>query len=173
MIRMDCFTRRASVTRNAGIERPIDEIVAEICVRRRRGEKVQQKDWLKYIGDWIGNNEAVAHLDDMKSGKVLDLEDMKTAFGGIDAVEGRVMQMGFDKESLGTGIVSGVVKGSNACEAGLRDRDEIVCHSRLRDCEANCENKFTMTVKRNGEGMDIEYLPRGDTVVKMWRSIKK
>lgn len=172
MIRMDCFTRRASVARKAGIERPIDEIVADIYVRRGRGEKVQEKDWLKYIGDWIGYDEAVAHLDEMKNGKVLDLEDMKTAFGGIDAVEGQAMQMGFDKESLGKRIMSGVVEDSNAHMAGLKDGDEIFWHSRVRDCEADCLNKFAMTVRRDGQGMDIEYLPRGE-MVKMWRSIKK
>ncbi|RFU72176.1 pdz dhr glgf [Trichoderma arundinaceum] len=51
MIRMDAYTRRASVARNAGILRPIDEIVADISSRRLRGEKVQVKDWMKNLGD--------------------------------------------------------------------------------------------------------------------------
>lgn len=173
MIRMDCFTRRASVARDAGVERPIDEIVADISVRRRKGDKVQEKDWLKYIGDWVGHEEAKRHLDEMKSGKVLDLEDMKTAFGGIDAVEGKMMQMGFDRVSLTNGLVSGVIDGSNASMAGLKDGDEIMWHSRVGECEADCGNKFTVKVRRDGEEREIEYLPREDKVVKMWRSIKK
>jgi hypothetical protein len=161
------------VARKAGVERPIDEMAADISLRRRRGEKVQEKDWLKYIGDWIGHDQAAEHLDDMKSGKVLDLEDIKTAFGGIHAVEGRVMQMGFDKASLANGVVGGLVQASNAHLAGLKEGDEIVWHSRVRDCEADCEHNFTIRVRRDGETKDIEYLPREANMVKMWRSIKK
>ncbi|KAK2609175.1 hypothetical protein QQS21_002257 [Conoideocrella luteorostrata] len=174
MIRMDCFTRRASVNRKAGVERPIDEIVADICKRRRNGEKVQAKDWLKYIGDWIGHDEAAQHLAEMKAGKVLDLDDMRTAFGGsLDATEMPIMQMGFDKMSLQKGIVSGVVEKSAAHVAGLRDGDCIAWHSRVNDCEADCTKNFTIMVSRGGQDVLVGYLPRGDKMVKAWQSVKK
>ncbi|KAL7800163.1 hypothetical protein V8C37DRAFT_364319 [Trichoderma ceciliae] len=114
MIRMDCFTRRASVARNAGVLRPIDGIVADIRRRRLRGDKVQAREWLEYLGHWIGEESAQEHFRRMKSGHVMDLEDMKTAFDGIQPEDQRVLDMGFDQSSLMAGIVSGVVGQSEA-----------------------------------------------------------
>ncbi|OAA36674.1 pdz/dhr/glgf [Metarhizium rileyi] len=173
MICMDCLTRRASVARNTGIERPIDEIVADMGVRRRKGQRVQRRDWLKYMGDWIGYEEARRHLDEVEGGGVLDMDDMKTVFGGIECVDGRVMQMGFDRVSLTEGVVSGVVQGSNADKAGLRDGDEIAWHSTVSECEGNCEKEFTIRVRRNGHVREIRFLPRGEKTVKTWLSVKR
>ncbi|KAJ4857085.1 hypothetical protein T069G_07982 [Trichoderma breve] len=173
MIRMDCFTRRASVARNAGVLRPIDEIVADISSRRRRGEKVQMKDWLKYLGDWIGEEAAEQHFHEMRSGKIMDLEDMKTAFDGIYPDEQRVLDMGFDQSSLADEIVSGVAEHSEAAKAGLMNGDEILWHSRAEYSGTHYEDKFRLVVDRQGKTINIEFWPRSNSVVKSWISKKK
>ncbi|EHK19009.1 uncharacterized protein TRIVIDRAFT_67029 [Trichoderma virens Gv29-8] len=173
MIRMDCFTRRASVSRNAGVLRPIDEIVADISSRRRRGEKVQTKDWLKYLGDWIGGGAAEEHFYRMRSGEIMDLEDMKTAFDGIHPDEQRVLDMGFNLSSLTSGIVSGVVEQSEAAKGGLMKGDKILWHSRTEYCGTHYEDQFRLLVDRDGKTMNIEFWPRGNDVVKSWISKKK
>ncbi|KAK4074537.1 uncharacterized protein Triagg1_5133 [Trichoderma aggressivum f. europaeum] len=173
MIRMDCFTRRASVARNAGILRPIDEIVADISIRRRRGEKVQIKDWLKYLGDWIGEEAAEQHFHRMRSGEIMGLEDMKTAFDGIYPDEQRVLDMGFDESSLAEEIVSGVVEHSEAAKGGLMNGDEILWHSRAEYCGTHYEDKFRLVVDRRGQTINIEFWPRSNSVVKSWISKKK
>ncbi|KAM6482783.1 hypothetical protein HDV62DRAFT_405604 [Trichoderma sp. SZMC 28011] len=173
MIRMDCFTRRASVARNAGVLRPIDEIVADISSRRRRGEKIQMKDWLKYLGDWIGEEAAEQHFYNMRSGEIMDLEDMKTAFDGIYPDEQRVLDMGFDQSSLAEEIVSGVVEHSEAAKAGLMNGDEILWHSRTEYCGTHYEDKFRLVVNRQGKTSNIEFWPRSNSVVKSWISKKK
>ncbi|KAL7795706.1 hypothetical protein V8C43DRAFT_279735 [Trichoderma afarasin] len=173
MIRMDCFTRRASVARNAGVLRPIDEIVADISSRRRRGERVQIEDWLKYLGGWIGEETAEQHFHRMRSGEIMDLEDMKTAFDGIYPDEQRVLDMGFDHSSLAEEIVSGVVEHSEAAKSGLMDGDEILWHSRAEYCETHYEDKFRLIVHRQGKTINIEFWPRSNSVVKSWISKKK
>ncbi|OPB45350.1 trypsin-like serine typically contains c-terminal pdz domain protein [Trichoderma guizhouense] len=173
MIRMDCFTRRASVARNAGVLRPIDEIVADISSRRRRGERIQLKDWLKYLGDWIGEEAAKQHFNEMRSGEIMDLEDMKTAFDGIYPDEQRVLDMGFDQSSLTEEIVSGVVEHSEAAKAGLMNADEILWHSRAEYCGTHYEDKFRLIVNRQGKQTNIEFWPRSNSVVKSWISKKK
>jgi hypothetical protein len=173
MIRMDCFTRRASVARNTGVLRPIDEIVADISSRRRRGERVQRKDWLKYLGDWIGEEAAEQHFYRMTSGEIMDLEDMKTAFDGIQPDEQRVLDMGFDQSSLASEIVSGVVEHSEAAKAGLMNGDEILWHSREEYCGTHYEDKFRLVVNRQGKTINIEFWPRSNRVVKSWVSKKK
>ncbi|KKP02596.1 hypothetical protein THAR02_05284 [Trichoderma harzianum] len=173
MIRMDCFTRRASVTRNAGVLRPIDEIVADISSRRRRGENVQMKDWLKYLGGWIGEEAAEQHFHRMISGEIMELEDMKTVFDGIYPDEQRVLDMGFDQSSLTEEIVSGVVEHSEAAKAGLMNGDEILWHSRAEYCGTHYEDKFRLIVDRQGKQINIEFWPRSNSVVKSWISKKK
>lgn len=173
MIRMDCFTRRASKARNAGVLRPIDEIAADISSRRLRGEKVQTKDWLQYLGDWMGEEAAQEHFDRMKSGDVMDLEDIKTAFDGIQPEEQRVLELGFDHASLVTGTVSGLVEQSEAAKGGLRNGDKIQWHLRLAKCEMQYEEEFRLLVEREGEKVSIEFWPRSDAVVKSWISKKK
>lgn len=170
MNRMDCFTRRASVARSAGVARPIDEMMADISVRRRNGEKVQTKDWLRYLGEWIGDDAAEEHLQNMKAGTVMDLEDMKTSFGGIVPERQKVMEMGFDKHSMDSGIVRGVVKGSQAAQAGLQNGDAIMGTSRPELSEMQPNGKFRMKVNRLGEHLELEFEPRGDVDVQVWQS---
>ncbi|KAM0252810.1 hypothetical protein ACHAQJ_007549 [Trichoderma viride] len=173
MIRMDCFTRRASVARSAGVLRPIDEIVADIRGRRLRGEQVQTKDWLKYLGDWIGEEAAQEHFQRMRSGEIMDLEDMKTSFDGIQPDKQRVVDLGFDESSFTTGIVSGVKEHSEAAKEGLKDGDKIVWHSKLEMRMVQHEEKFYLLVDRDGKRVSIEFWPRSDKVVKGWVSRKK
>ena len=174
MIRMDAFTRRVSRDRDLGVERPIDGIVADICTRRRQGETVQTKDWIKYIGEWLGNGEAEKHFQQMKTGAILDLEDMKTGFGNSLVVEEQnVLEMGFDRASLDDGIVKGAVPESAAVVAGLQNGDKILSHSRLGLCETNYESKFKATLERDGTELQIEYWPRGQKKVRVWQSREK
>lgn len=174
MNRMDCFTRRASVSRDAGVARPIDEIMADISVRRRNGEKVQTKDWLRYVGEWIGDEAAEEHLHNMKSGVLMDLEDMKTTFGGlVPEDQQNVLAMGFDRNSLTTGVVQGLVDRSQAARAGLLNGDSITWIERPELCETHYANKCRMKIVRDGQVINIEYWPRMDKTVKVWQSRKK
>jgi predicted metalloprotease with PDZ domain len=175
MILADAFTRRASVERQAGVESPIDEIVSDICARRRRGEKIQRGDWLRYLAHWVGDGDAQGLMDRMQSGDVLDLDVISTGFGGSLVVEEqRLLEFGFDRESLHSGVVTGVVAGSAAAEAGLQDGDGIVRTTRPELCETHYEAKFKVTVDRGGdEGLDIEYWPRSQEKIRVWQSRKK
>lgn len=171
---MDAHCRRASVKRELGVERPIDEMLRDICVRRRKGEKIQTKDWLRYLGEWLGEDDAAEQFANMKAGQVMDLEDMKSGFGGSLVLEEQhVLEMGFEKESLDAGVAKGVVEGSRAAQAGLRDGDVIVWTSRPESCETNYDSKFRLKVLRDGKEVDVEYWPRGESKVKVWQSRKK
>ncbi|KAK5991146.1 hypothetical protein PT974_09424 [Cladobotryum mycophilum] len=173
MIRMDALTRRASLARNAGVARPLDGIVADICARRRRGEKVQVKDWIKYLADWIGEEAAQKHFDKMISGEMVDLGDVGTAFDGIDPGEQKVMDFGFDRLRYGEKVVQGVEEDSISYKAGLRNGDEVLWHSRPELCETYYKSKFRLLVQRDGKEIKIEYSPRKDEKVRVWQSHKK
>jgi predicted metalloprotease with PDZ domain len=173
VIKMDAYSRWASVDKKAGVLRPIDEMVSDLCVRRRKGEKVQTKDWLQNVGKWIGLEAAEEHFRNMLSGKVMSLEDMKTGFDGLTPQEQSILDMGFDRSSLDSGVVSGVTQGSSAADAGIRDGDVIQWYSRAERCQMQYEEKFKLIVKRGDEDVTLEYWPRTSRKAEVWQALEK
>ncbi len=144
ILKTDSHTRRASRDRNAGVLRPIDEIIAAISVHRRAGGKVQRKAWLHYLAGWIGEADAETRFRDMMAGKVMELGDMKSSFGDIHepvAMDQEVLCWGMDPASFEKGLVHGLVAGSRAEIAGLSEGAGhslahpawIVCHEFQRE----------------------------------------
>ncbi|KAJ6446927.1 Ketoreductase azaE [Purpureocillium lavendulum] len=177
----DALTRRAAASRSPFVERPIDEIVSALCTtrrqRRQQHHRVTTRDWLREVAGWIGEETAAEkHLRDQKDGRIMDFADMgiDTAFGNsLQVCEQNVLEMGFDRESLDTGIVSGLLDGSRAQAAGLRNGDLIVRHSRIEACEWQYERTFEIVVEVGGEERSMEYWPRASRKVRSWQSVKK
>lgn len=179
MLKMDAYTRRASVARGADIPRPMDEVIRELLRRGRRGVgKIQKKEWLEGIAHWLGQEEAERHFQEMleDGGRANELEDMVTSFGttyGPSPVEQEVLEFGFSRQSLEEGAAKGVLEDSRAWEAGLRDGDKISWHSRPETCEIHHESRFKLTVERDGYESDIEYWPRSRRKVKCWQVLER
>lgn len=78
----------------------------------------------------------------------------------------RPYELGFDNASLNgaSKIVRGLVKGSAAAAAGLRDGDEVIAFSDPLDLQRELDKNMVLTVRRGGERLRIEYPPRGEPV---------
>jgi len=177
MLKMDFLTRRAARARGEDVMRPIDDIVAEISVRRRLGESVQTKDWLQYLGHWFDEEAAKTHFENFMDGvgETLELGDLTSSFGASHApvaVEQDVLDLGMDARSFVTKVVSGVVPGSRAELAGVENGDRILWHSRLGACVTNLEKKVRLTVERDGKKIELEYWPRGWTKAPSWQVMR-
>lgn len=102
---------------DSGIERPIDGIVADICIHRQSGEKDQTKDWLRYVADYLGDSAANEGIRQLKEGCLVNLYDMKTAFGGsLISEEQNIFDLGFDSSSLENKVVRRLRDGSEAAD---------------------------------------------------------
>lgn len=77
-------------------------------------------------------------------------------------------ELGFDTESLRLHKVSGLVKGSNAEKAGVKEGDEIVKGLALWTVEDSLDGNMRVTVLRAGQELDIEWWPRSDEVVEAY-----
>lgn len=177
MLKMDTFTRRAAVARNSDVLRPMDELVRELLGRRRGGEQVQRGQWLEGLARWLGEEDAERCFREMldEEGRVNELDDMLSSFGfkfGPQPVEQEVLDFGFDRQSLDTGIVAGVQENSRAWEAGLRDEDMILWHSRSDACRIYLEKTLKLSVERHGEKIDVEYWPRSRKKVRCWQVLE-
>ncbi|KAL7961346.1 hypothetical protein V8C34DRAFT_274447 [Trichoderma compactum] len=122
---------------------------------------------------WIGEEAVEQHLHRIRSGEIMDLEDIKTAFDGIYPDEQLALDMGFDQSSLADEIVSRVVENAEAAKGGLMNGDEILWHSRAKYCGTHYEDNFRLVVNRQGKTVNIEFWPRSNSVVKSWISKKK
>jgi S1-C subfamily serine protease len=82
------------------------------------------------------------------------------------AVPLRPFELGFDQDSLTDPprIVSGLVPGSAAARAGLQNGDAILERVPLYDAQNEPDMTLTLEVRRDGEELEIEYLPRGEPV---------
>lgn len=178
MLKMDAYTRRAAVARGAEVLRPMDEVVRALLTRRRGGERVGKEEWLEDIGYWLGREEAGRHFHEMVEGggRVNELDDMVSSFGktyGPQLVEQEVLEFGFGRESLQDSKVRGVVEGSRAWEAGLRDGQSILWYSRPEACEVHYERRFKLVVERDGDKVDVEYWPRSREKVRCWQVLER
>ncbi|KAJ4400900.1 hypothetical protein N0V82_010892 [Gnomoniopsis sp. IMI 355080] len=178
MLKMDAYLRRKAKARGEDVERPLEELVRQLCTRRKDGEKIQRAHWIAGIAYWLGPEEAEEHFRRMLEdrGQVSELSDMESSFGttyGPQLVEQEGLEFGFDKSSLEEGVVSGVVKGSRAAEAGLRDGDQVTRYSRSWVCELDCGAKFKLEIERDGERLNIEYRPRSREKVSSWQVLER
>ena len=86
----------------------------------------------------------------------------------------RRFELGFDGKSLTSQprLVNGVVAGSAAAQAGLRDGDEIVYPVGLDVIQGDQKATLTLQVRRNGAVLPLTYLPRGGTAdAYQWRRV--
>lgn len=181
-LKMDTYTRRASKSSNAGVLRPIDGIIADMSVRRRSGEKVTASEFLAAVSRWLGEETAGQYFEAMLSGKVIDLEDMRSSFGdkhGPLPFEQEILDFGFNfsenhEDSVGGDfVVTGVVAGSRADQAGLRNGDKVVDGSGMVPCLTDFERRLRLRVERGDERLEIEYWPRSWSKAVSWQVVER
>lgn len=178
MLKMDAYLRRAAKARSEDVERPLDELVRELRTLRKDGEEIQRAHWIARVAYWLGREDAEGHFRKMleDGGPVIELSDMTSSFGntyGPQLVEQEGLEFGFDKSSLEEGMISGVVKGSRAEEAGLRDGDQIAWYSPPEVCELDCGAKFKLEIERDGHRLDVEYRPRSRENTRCWQVLER
>ncbi|KAJ5703989.1 peptidase m61 domain-containing protein [Penicillium malachiteum] len=150
---------------------PMDEIVISLAARAKRGEKITNQHWLDSIYPYFGKEVADRELQAMLDGSYLDLSQafVFSPAMSLHDVKQAVLQYGFDKTSVNKRVVSGLVTGSAAGKAGLRDGDHILTNSRAQ-IAADLENSaFSITVQREGKPKLIEYLAHKEEMVTVWQ----
>lgn len=142
----------------------LDDIVVALADRSRRGESHTVSDWVGLVGRELGP-QARTEYDEMVAG--VRLVPSPNTFGPCfktATYETRLNDLGFDEGSLiGTKkVIRGLVPGSNAALAGLKDGDEVVRRS-LRDQE-DPNHEVTLTLRRDGAEQEIKFAPTGKNV---------
>lgn len=146
--------------------RSLDDIVRAMLAARRRGEPMNEALYRKLLLAELGAR-GIADFEAMLAGKtVLPPSDAYGAEFHRITKPLRRYDLGFDIASLQTRprIVHGLIPGSNAAAAGLRDGDEILNSFPQDALQGDQEAYVTLDVRRGGETLHIRYQPRGDVV---------
>jgi hypothetical protein len=149
-------------------KRSLDDVVLELFARRAKGEPLSTKGWLEVLEKEIGSSARTDFDSIIVNGK--NFTPASNAFGdGFKRVpiKLRVFELGFDDAASLLSPekkVTGLVKGSAAERAGLQNGDIILSKVDLRSLRKNDNLELSLKVRRGEETLQIEYLPRGESV---------
>jgi len=154
--------RRASDNR-----RSVDDLVRSMIHKARAGDTMTEATWIELVRQEIGEDGVMVHESMMRGGLVVpESDDYGPCFHRVSKPIRRY-ELGFRPTSLPDGKkrVGGMIEGSEAAKAGLRDGDvvsyrTITTEGVKRDPTAT----ITVTVTRDGNTFPLTFLPRGEAV---------
>ena len=156
----------------SGGKRSLDDLVLQMIGRRRRGLRVDEQTWIGLVQKALGAR-GVAQFHAMMDGRLV--LPSSNAFGRCferTMAPLRRYELGFDSEVLmePSRIVRGLIPGSQAARAGLRNGDRILRPVPQDAIQADQGAKLTLLIERSGRSFPLTYLPRGAVVqAYQWR----
>jgi len=156
----------AAIRQASGGKRSLDDLVRTMLAERRAGRPMDEALYRRLLKADLGDKGIAAFEAMLKGSVVLPPSD---AFGAqFRRIEKplRRFELGFDPASLlaRPKMVRGLIPGSNAEAAGLREGDEILNTFSQDGLQGDQQAFLTLDVKRGGEELHVRYQPRGETV---------
>jgi len=152
-------------------KRSLDDLLLAFLDARRGGQPSTQEAWVDAVVREIGE-KGRSQFAAMMRGQPIVLRAQ--AFGPCYRIEEATLrryELGFTPDVLiqPRRIVQGLVPGSAAEKAGIRNGDEILKPVPQDAIQGDQKALLRLQVGRAGKVMDISYLPRGETVaVPQW-----
>lgn len=163
------------IRKASGGKRSLDDIMQTLIDAKRAGVETTQETWLELITAELGP-AAKTDFEAMLAGAVQ--RPSGGAFGPCFTASTttlRQFELGFAGKSLTkpVRIVEGLVPGSAADKAGLRNGDEILKPVGLDNIQSDQKLTVTWQVRRDGKTFSITYLPCGKSVeVPQWKRVE-
>lgn len=146
--------------------RSLDDLMLAMLEKQKGGAKTSNADWEELLRAELGDEAVTAFRAFLDGARPLPPSD---AFGPCFRRTTRPLrqyELGFDTAVLAepTRVVRGLVAGSAAAQAGLRDGDRIVDPVPQDGIQGNQTEFIELKIRRDGKIFPIRYLPRGETV---------
>jgi hypothetical protein len=156
----------AAVRRVSGGRRSLDDMVRTMLAARQAGKPMDEALWRSLLKAELGTKGG-ADLDAMLAGGTVT--PPSDAFGpGFRRVSRKLRRfdLGFDPASLTARpkLVKGLIAGSEAEKAGLRNGDQILNTFSQDGLQGDQAGLLLLEVRRGSETLSMRYLPRGETV---------
>jgi predicted metalloprotease with PDZ domain len=146
--------------------RSLDDLMLAMLDRQRAGRRLGNADWEDLLRRNLGETAVRDFRAFLAGHPPLPASD---AFGPCFRRTTKPLRryvLGFDPVVLvePRRIVHGLIPGSAAAAAGLRDGDEIVRPVPQDAIQGNQTELLHLRIRRDGREFDLSYLPRGETV---------
>ena len=145
--------------------RSVDDLIRVVVDRNRRGEATSEADWIALVRAELGDDGLALHQA-MMAGEVMvpDSGAYGSCFRRVPA-KVRRYELGYRQDvAVREGVVRGLIAGSEADKAGIREGDRIVLRTNTDGAQRDPAMTLTVQVARDGKTTRITYLPRGAAV---------
>ncbi|RAL12934.1 uncharacterized protein BO97DRAFT_477582 [Aspergillus homomorphus CBS 101889] len=131
LLQIDSRLRKKTGSFSLNQNSPMDEIVIDMAKHWRNGVQLQARDWLGYLCPYLGEHVA-QELQDMLRGKVLNMRETIVIHESwaLSPTEQEILEFGFALSSINKRIICGLIPGSRAAYAGLKDGLPLLSISR-------------------------------------------
>ena len=154
------------IRKASGGKRSLDDVALAVVERNRRGQPVNEAGLIDMFVAEYGPSARTDH-DAMLAGatQVPESDGFGPCFRRITKPF-RQFELGFESKILAERdrVVRGVIPGSAADRAGLKDGDVITVPVGLDGVQGKQDRTITYRVRRGDQVIPITYLPRGATV---------
>lgn len=165
----------ARIRKASGGKRSLDDLVRTMIGRARAGQPVDEAAWLGLLAAEAGPEALALHKSMMEGGLMLpESGDFGPCFARTTKTIPR-FELGFDPRSLVGDVktIKGLVPGSAAERAGLRNGDVVTYRQALDALQGDVRAELTLFVTRDGREFKISYLPRGEEVeIYQWARVE-
>ena len=157
----------AQIRKASGGKRTFDDVILELFEQRKNGHPLTKEDVLAAVGKEIGRPAEPEFEAVVIRGETLNLDP--DAFGPEFERAPKILrrfELGFDENILGTNEkkVTGVVNGSAAERAGVKDGDIILNSVPLTELRSDDALLLKLNIRRGEKDLTIEYAPRGEAI---------
>lgn len=152
----------------------LENVCRTIRSRQNSGIDVSWEDFRKIVSDITDGESDESFERAASDGLMIPPKDYFGDEYYLCKESVREMYYGFDDSVRmeNPRIIHGLVKGSNADKAGLKDGDVIIKWDSEFDLSEDKNAMCEFEIERNGERMQIKYLPRGREI-SCWQYRKK
>lgn len=150
------------ITKATNGSKNLDDVVLGLYRRYKADYPTQSEHFVTALGDFVGKENAEASFRLFTSGDlIVPAADSVVRFRmKMERTSCEKLELGFSEGSLGTGVISELVAGSRAEEAGLREGDKLVRSWGFSTAGDSLDNKLKVVVRRGEEQVAITFRPR-------------
>ena len=155
-----------AVRQNSGGKRSLDDLVLAMLARQRLNGRTSNADWESLLEQEVGPDAVTAFRAFLEGEMPIPAPDALGPCFRPAKARLRRYETGFEPAVLAEPrrIVRGVIPGSNAFAAGLRDGDEIVDPVPQDSIQGDQLRLLSLKLRRSERVFEISYLPRGEAV---------
>lgn len=154
----------AKIVARSGGARSLDDLVLSVVRRRRAGEKIRAAEWIDLVAAELGE-QGRRDVASMAAGEwIIPASDALGPRYRRREIEDAPLDLGFATASYTTRVVAGLVPGSVAERAGVREGDRILSMPNFSTMEQAPWRETDLTLGRGDATLRVRYVTQGTKV---------